>query len=337
MACALIDKGRVLISKRREGTHLAGKWEFPGGKVNPGETAVEALKREMKEELSIIPDYPIPLMQIKHSYPEKQILLDVWQAEKYSGTIVANEGQEFCWSKINDLNGADFPSADVPVITALKLPTIMIITPEPALYFNKYDFHGASFQKLFLEDLERTLSALKDIEGMGGKERTALQLRSKILSGEQLKKLATSVKAICREKNVKFFMNGNLEIAIEAGVDGIHFPHANLSDINKLSCRDHFLIGTSCHTFKELELAEKFGVDYLFVSPVNVTKTHPEAMPIGWEGFRNIVSESTVPVYALGGVNCNHIKTAIENGGQGVAAIRGFWKIKGNSSNLNLL
>jgi len=121
VAAALVDtEGRILIAQRPPGKHLAGGWEFPGGKVEAGETAVQALKRELNEELGItLIEEPQPLTQVRHSYPYGEVRLDVWLVKRYAGEPKGMDGQALRWCSPDELASAALLPADEPVVRAL--------------------------------------------------------------------------------------------------------------------------------------------------------------------------------------------------------------------------
>jgi len=121
-ACALIDAdGRVLIAQRPAGKDMAGLWEFPGGKVDPGERPEMTLIRELKEELGIeVQEGCIaPLTFASHSYPEFQLLMPLWVCRRWEGEVKALEGQELAWVRPNRLRDYPMPPADEPLIPHL--------------------------------------------------------------------------------------------------------------------------------------------------------------------------------------------------------------------------
>ena len=122
VAAIVNSKDEVLVSLRKQGTHLGGYWEFPGGKLEKGESVADGLFRELKEELDIVPLSTRPLIRTRHHYPEKSVLLDVWKIEAYSGSPAGVEGQCIEWRALNSLDPGMFPPADVPIISALLLP-----------------------------------------------------------------------------------------------------------------------------------------------------------------------------------------------------------------------
>ncbi|MBB6094907.1 mutator protein MutT [Povalibacter uvarum] len=121
LAGAIFDEqGRVLIAQRPPGKHLAGGWEFPGGKLEPGEERIEALQRELDEELGITVHSAEPLICYEHHYPDRRVVLDLWLVTKYTGTPQSLEGQPLQWVAVNDLEKAGLLDADKPMIPALQ-------------------------------------------------------------------------------------------------------------------------------------------------------------------------------------------------------------------------
>ena len=112
----VLDSDRVFVAQRDQNAHQGGLWEFPGGKVDAGETVEAALSRELNEELGIFVDYAEPVMQIKHDYTDKIVLLDVWQITRYRGEPSGCEGQPVKWLAINQLLAEQFPAANQAIV-----------------------------------------------------------------------------------------------------------------------------------------------------------------------------------------------------------------------------
>ena len=110
---------KFLISKRQKGKHLEGLWELPGGKIEPGESRRQALERELREEIDIVPVKVRGFKQVSHQYEDRNILLDVWEVASFNGNVIPREGQELRWIAIDDLDRFQFPEADIPVIQAI--------------------------------------------------------------------------------------------------------------------------------------------------------------------------------------------------------------------------
>src|SRR3546814_1812786 len=124
-------QGRVLLTRRSDDGDLAGAWEFPGGKREPGETAQQALCRELHEELGIRVRVGAcsPLIRIPHAYPHKRIVLDVYRVSAWQGTPRGKEGQALAWTPAYKLGDYPMPAADLPVIAALLQPAHYLVTP----------------------------------------------------------------------------------------------------------------------------------------------------------------------------------------------------------------
>ena len=112
--------GRVLVNQRRPGTHMAGFWEFPGGKRASGEGRRQALDRELAEELGIEVRDALPLLELSHTYPEKRVRLDVWLVARYAGEPRGLEGQPLKWVPVDELLDVGLLPADAPIVHALQ-------------------------------------------------------------------------------------------------------------------------------------------------------------------------------------------------------------------------
>ncbi len=116
----LDSDGQVLLALRPKDKHKGGLWEFPGGKVEAGETVREALARELLEEINLVVEEAAPFLVIDHDYGDKQVTLDVWTVSRFSGSPHGSEGQEIAWVKIADLARYAFPEANAGIVAALR-------------------------------------------------------------------------------------------------------------------------------------------------------------------------------------------------------------------------
>ncbi len=305
-AAIMNDRGEVLVSQRKRGSHLGGYWEFPGGKLEPGETLAAALVRELSEELDIVPTAQRPLIRARYHYPEKSVLLDVWKIDAFSGQPRGVEGQAIAWRPVSELDRDSFPPADVPVISALRLPSRYLITGA---------FSTAA-------DFERKLQCALQ----SGIELVQLRLTRDWLAANSVNfahDIIDLAVGLCERSSTRLMLNLPAELGHRAGT-GLHLNSARL-----LATRhrpDVGLLAASCHNKLELDHAEAIGVDFAVLSPVKSTRSHPDARPIGWDAFHRLVDEANLPVYALGGLSEGDIATAWASGGQGVAAIGAFWR-----------
>jgi 8-oxo-dGTP diphosphatase len=295
------EQGRVLLSRRREGTHLAGLWEFPGGKVEPGESVGQALRREIHEETGLEVLAHRPLIGIRHHYPEKSVFLDTHLVTTWSGEAHGREGQEIAWCEMNALEEFALPEADKPILTALALPDRYAITP-PVI----------ESEEKFLLELEKTL-----VEGI-----RLVQLR---LPGDAaVGPLADKAMALCERAGAALMVK-EPELARQLGC-GLHLRSVDLMRLEERPLASGQLLAASCHSEEEAMQAERIGADFITLSPVLPTASHPGEETLGWESFAEVVNRINLPVYALGGLGEKDLETAWSKGAHGVAAIRALWK-----------
>ncbi|MCU0833978.1 MAG: Nudix family hydrolase [Chromatiaceae bacterium] len=296
-------EGRVLITRRADHLHQGGLWEFPGGKLDPDEGATEGLARELDEELGIRVLATGPLIRVHHDYGDRRVLLDVHRVTAFAGTPHGREGQPLAWVHPDAMDPAVFPAADRPIITALRLPPLYLITGEDPR-------NPASF----LARLERALASGVRL----------VQLRAHGLKPEEFARLAERSFALCDAAEARLLLN--IDPAQAAGLPG-HGLHLTASRLWAINARpDGFeWLGASCHGGEDLARAAALGLDYALLSPVRATATHPDAVPLGWERFATLADTAALPVYALGGLTPADLDQAIAHGAQGIAAIRGLW------------
>lgn len=297
--------GRVLIARRPHGAHQGGLWEFPGGKLAPGEDAGQGLARELAEELGIRVRSSRPLLRVRHEYSDRIIQLEIRRVTNYCGSPSGLEGQPLDWVAPMAMDPARFPAADRPVIDALRLPPHYLITDTPA-----------AAPERFLERLERALAA----------NRVGLaQLRAHELDDGAYAALAADCAERCRARGVRLVLNRDPAVAAALPGDGIHLSAARLRASPARVGGEGRLIGASCHDRAELLHAAALGLDYALLSPVRATTTHPGTAPLGWDGFARLAGAAAIPVYALGGVGPADLEQAQAHGAQGIAGIRAFW------------
>ncbi|MCK5728609.1 MAG: Nudix family hydrolase [Methylococcales bacterium] len=294
------SKGQLLISKRRKNVHLSGLWEFVGGKVEQGESSLEALKRELLEEVGIHVIKASPIIKIKHDYSELSVLLDVWVINDFSGLAVGNEKQQIKWVTINTLTDYAFPEANKAIINAIKLPTDYAILDDAGT-----------------ETLE---SRLNTILNRGIK---LIQFRLKNLSAEKVNIFLLKAIPLCKQYKAEILINSHVINTNNFNQKGLHLTSRDLMTL-KTRPSNKGWIAASCHNLKQLKHAEKLGLDFVVLAPVLTTLTHPEAKPLGWDIMKELIQQVNLPVFALGGVTQKDKKIAQKLGAQGIAGIRMF-------------
>jgi len=299
-------EGRVLVAERPAGKHLAGYWEFPGGKSDAGEAPLDALRRELHEEIGVDIESARPLISVPWTYPEKRIVLDAWLVDAYTGTPHAREAQALQWIAVDALRTLPMPPADVPIVNALRLPDRYLITPSFA----------PSESRALLDGIERACAAGFRL----------IQFRQPTWAPDEIVRAAREANAICARHGAALMINASWIIAERLGLAGVHVPAriAAALDLRPISRDSWFAI--SCHDAAELRHAERIGADFATLSPVASTPSHPDVKPLGWDAFAERVAGAALPVYALGGLGADDVASAQAHGGQGAAAIRAFWR-----------
>ena len=300
-------RGRILLARRTEGRDLAGLWEFPGGKVEPGESPEIALQRELREELGIRATVGAPIICVPQQYPDKRLVLDVRGILAHEGTPRGLDGQALVWAPPHLLARYPMPPADRPVVAALGQPDRYLITPEPGVD-----------DAAWLGGIERALGA--------GIRR--IQLRMRDCEPRRRERLAAEAVARCREADAEVLVNGDIDAAARLDC-GVHVRSAQLHDPLLEAAVDRHAragrwVAASCHDVQDLMRAQQLGCNFVVLGPVRATTTHPEAVGIGWDAFSRMREQVSVPIYALGGLGPADIPVARRHGAQGIAAIRGL-------------
>ncbi|WP_174788526.1 Nudix family hydrolase [Vreelandella aquamarina] len=306
-AAAMIsaDQKHVLIARRPSNVDHGGLWEFPGGKLAPYETGLEGLKRELHEELGVEIVRAQPLIRVHHEYPDKHILLDVWQVHEFAGEPFGREGQAVRWVPMNELVNYPFPAANLPILRAVMLPTEYLITGEEP----DDERFAALLERALHEDNIRLV-----------------QLRAKSLDDAAYVARAERALTLCREYGAKLLLNGEPTLLDQVDADGIHLTSARLMQLDRRPIAENKWLSASTHDQKQLSQAAVLGCDFVTLSPLRTTPSHPEVAPMGWHDFQQLVERAGMPVFALGGMtrfDANHARAV---GAQGIASIRDFWK-----------
>ena len=295
------QNGQVLLSMRHPDAHQGGLWEFPGGKLEPDESVAQALRRELLEELGIQITRHRSLIRIRHDYSDRRVLLDVHLVTAWQGQPRGLESQPLRWVTASDLDAYPMPAADRPIVRALQLPPVYLITNPQVVDSRR-----------FLENLGFALE-----QGV-----RLLQFRVFGLEKARHRRLARRALDLCREQGARMLMNHDLQLAQELDAHGVHLNRRQLQMFESRPLADEKLLSASCHSVVELLQAQALGVDFSVLSPVLPTRSHPAADPLGWGSFAEMVDRINIPVYALGGMQPDLLRHAWSLGAQGVAGIR---------------
>ena len=308
----IIREGRVLIARRPDHAHQGGLLEFPGGKVDPGETVQQALVREIAEETALaVPEASlVPVVGIRHDYGDKRVFLDVWRPTHAPSEAVGCEGQPIAWLAPEELQDDQFPAANRPIIRALRLPSMLAITGT----ITTVDGGVASLQAA-LADQKQSLQ-----------QQTLMVLRAPELASDAYRELAQQALPVCQSAGTGLIVHGAPARFAEApGAAGLHLPWREAANLVSRPVPSKVWLGVSCHSADQIAHAVEIGADYATLGPVQATATHPGAEGFGWDAFRELTATANIPVFGLGGLTPEDIDRAREEGGQGVAGIRFWW------------
>jgi len=301
-------RGRILLARRVEGRELAGLWEFPGGKVEAGETPQAALVRELREELGIEAEVCAALIRVPHrTRTHKRLCLDVYRIAHWRGMPTGREGQALTWTQPEKLPRHAMPAPDRPVVAALMQPDRYFITPAP----------GAD-DAAWLMQVESAVTAHAI---------TRMQVRLPGVEPSRQRALLAALLARPALRGVEVLVNGEMELADDVAA-GLHLRSAQLHAPALQQALTRWpttrTLAASCHTLADLERAQELGCRFAVLGPVRPTASHPDAPGIGWDGFAALREHSALPMYALGGLTLADLPAARQHGAQGIAAIRGL-------------
>lgn len=293
---------RVLLAQRPAGKPYAGYWEFPGGKVEPGESLDAALARELHEELGVVVTRACRWITRVFEYPHATVRLNFFRVFEWQGTPHPHEGQIFSWQRPDAVEVMPLLPANFPIVKALTLPPVLGISHAESLGVDS-----------FLARLDVALA-----NGL-----RLIQVRDKTLPDAARLPLARETVRRAHLHGARVLVNGSLELARAAGADGMHLDSSAAA---KLAARpDCEWVGVSCHDEAELAHAATLGADFALLSPVLPTLTHPGAATLGWPTFSSLAATSPIPVYGLGGLGRDDVALALAHGAHGVALLRGAW------------
>ena len=308
VAAAVIERadGTFLLGQRAADTVYAGYWEFPGGKIEAGETAHAALVRELREELGIEVIRADPWLHREHHYAHAHVHLNIFRVREWRGEITDHVHSALCWEAADATRVEPMLPANAPVLAALAMPDFYAIT------------HAATLG--VAEQLRQLQTALE--RGV-----RLVQVREASLANDERVAFANAAVALCRSFGARILINSDLELAQKSGADGVHL---NAKQLVSLNARPPFsLVAASCHSAAELSHAASMHCDFAVLGPVKPSATHPDAAGIGWAEFTKLMTTEhatpPLPVYAIGGLTQADTDAARRAGAHGVAAIRAAW------------
>ncbi|HEX3096747.1 MAG TPA: Nudix family hydrolase [Usitatibacter sp.] len=297
VAAAVIERpGEFLLAQRPAGKPYPGYWEFPGGKIEPGEDARSALVRELREELGIEAREATPWITRVYAYTHATVRLHFFRVTAWDGEPRPLEDQAIRWQRPESPDVSPMLPANAPVLAALALPAVMIVSDAAAMGIDRW-----------IERLGERLPG----------ERLLVQVREKGLERMRLQHLVSRTLARAEPFGSRVVVNAGCGEFPQA--HGAHLPSAAL--MKSASRPAGALVGASCHDARELEEAARLGLDYAVLGPVKPTASHPGAAPLGWDRFAALVEGRPMPVYAIGGLTRADLPEARRRGAHGVALL----------------
>ncbi len=295
--------GQVLLAQRPVAKVYAGYWEFPGGKVEQGETPRVALDRELHEELGIRVTCAYPWLTQIFEYPHATVRIFFYRVTAWEGVMVPREHQALEWQRPERMTLAPMLPANTPLLRALEIATEYAISNVAEVG-----------ERDFLKSLERRLSrGLK-----------LVQLLEELPDRAGLRALGQRVLALCRLHGARLLVNADMQVAQEIGADGLHLSGAQLAQLEE---RPHFAwVGATCHDEGELTKAASLALDFVVLGPVVEAATANERVAIGWQRFSRLIENYPLPVFAAGGLTRAYLETAWTHGAHGIAARRTAWR-----------
>ncbi len=302
VAAAVIERpdGLFLMASRPEGKVYAGWWEFPGGKVEAGETARQALERELREELGIEVEQAWPWLNRIFAYPHATVMLRFFRVTRWRGEPHPHEGQQFAWTRAAAPDVAPILPANGPILKALHLPLEYAISDAAKL--------GPT---VFLQRLDQRL-----VDGL-----KLLQWRERDAPAGLLEQVA----ARCKAAGAVLMCNADAAQAAGLGA-GLHFNSTQLVGLDRRP--DFEWVAASCHNQAELQRAAELELDFVVLSPVLPTPSHPGEPALGWPVFSALLRDCPLPVFALGGLGQADLALARGYGAHGIALKSQAWSAK---------
>ena len=296
VAAAVIERpgGTFLLAQRPEGKPYPGYWEFPGGKIEAGESAHDALVRELREELGIEVTHATPWITRVYAYTHATVRLHFFRVTAWKNEPQPLEDQDIKWQVMGAPDVSPMLPANAPVLAALALPAIMVVSSAADIGISAW-----------ISKLEERLPL----------EKLLVQVREKELDHLRLQHLLSRVMARAEPLGSRVVVNSGCGRFAQA--TGIHLT---AKDLMATSSRpDAVLVGASCHDERELARAAELPADYVVLGAVNATPSHPGGSVLGWDRAAALIADYPLPVYLIGGLRRTDLPRAREAGAHGIA------------------
>jgi 8-oxo-dGTP diphosphatase len=305
VACAVIERadGSFLLAQRPAGKPYPGYWEFPGGKVEPGESPARALARELDEELGLTVETAYPWITRVHAYTHATVDLHFFRVVKWRGEPHGRENQAFVWQRTGATTVEPMLPANAPILAALSLPKTYAIS-------NAVGYGLTEFLARLDAALERGIRLL--------------QFREPTLGDGAARDLFDEVVRRAHANDARVLVNSVHGFARSGLADGIHLRAVDLAAARERPPAQ--LCAASCHSAKELWRAADLGCDFAVLGPIKSTPSHPGAQTLGWPALADAVVDLPMPVYALGGMQQADLPGAWKHGAHGIAMMHGAWR-----------
>jgi len=302
-AVLIRSDGHFLLAQRPKGKVYSGYWEFPGGKLEPGEPVAAALARELQEELGIEVRTAYPWLVQRYRYPHGYVQLNFYRVVEWEGDPHPHEKQALAWVPAGDPRVAPILPANAPILRALALPPEMGIS-------NAQELGIVEFLRRLEDALERGLRMV--------------MIREPGMPRESFHTLTHAVVMRCRAAGALVLVHGDVEVCRSVGADGVHFSARQLNELRGRP--DVRLCGASCHDADELARGHSMNMDYALLGPVLPTPTHPDHAGLGWTRVEQLLCEAMLPVYLIGGMRETELNRAWQAGAHGIAMLRHAWR-----------
>jgi 8-oxo-dGTP diphosphatase len=296
VAAAVIEKpdGTFLLAQRPAGKVYPGFWEFPGGKIEPGEDARAALVRELQEELGIHVTQATPWITRVYAYTHATVRLHFFRVTAWEGEPRSLEDQAIAWQRVEAPDVAPMLPANAPVLSALKLPAVMLVSNAAELGIDAW---------------------VNKLAPLSIAERVLVQVREKGAERLRVQHLLQRVLARTQAFGSPVVVNSDCGHFPQAS--GVHLTSAALMKAESRPAGS--LVGASAHNEVELEQVARLNLDYAVVGPVKATASHPGAPALGWDRLAELLRDRPVPAYAIGGLTRADLAEAKRHGAHGVA------------------